>query len=239
MTFPGSKEGYRYEQNLLYIAVVYLGIGCLDVHGKRRLWTGKSVYGKRDGNVCPELPAELRQGCADGKKISANTASGASGRPSRTTLGEPLAIRSIELKDLKAYRPGAGLKSMPADSRTTWYPVLVNNAVQAKLEIVESAGKLLSGGFGAASEARRVSAARQQIPDQLRAKGIQVRMLVRSPENVAEQVKAKKSSLKLEPMSPFERRIIHLSLANDPEVITESTGEGESRKVVVLLKNNK
>jgi spoIIIJ-associated protein len=57
--------------------------------------------------------------------------------------------------------------------------------------------------------------------------------------NVAEQVKAKKSSLKLEPMSPFERRIIHLTLANDPEVITESTGEGESRKVVVLLKNNK
>jgi len=95
------------------------------------------------------------------------------GEAQQATLGEPLAIRSIEMKDLKAYRPGAGLKSMPADSRTTWYPVLVNNAVQAKLEIVESAGKLLSGGFGAASEARRVSAARQQIPDQLRAKGIQ------------------------------------------------------------------
>jgi spoIIIJ-associated protein len=53
--------------------------------------------------------------------------------------------------------------------------------------------------------------------------------------NVAEQVKAKRSSLKLEPMSPFERRIIHLTLANDPEVVTESTGEGESRKVVISL----
>jgi spoIIIJ-associated protein len=57
--------------------------------------------------------------------------------------------------------------------------------------------------------------------------------------NVAEQVKAKRSSLKLEPMSPFERRIIHLALADDPEIATESTGEGESRKVVVLLKNKK
>jgi len=57
--------------------------------------------------------------------------------------------------------------------------------------------------------------------------------------NVSQQVKAKKSSLKLEPMLPFERRIIHLTLANDPDVITESTGEGESRKVVVLPKNSK
>jgi spoIIIJ-associated protein len=57
--------------------------------------------------------------------------------------------------------------------------------------------------------------------------------------NVAEQVKAQKSPLKLEPMSPFERRIIHLTLANDPEVVTESTGEGESRKIVILLKQRK
>jgi spoIIIJ-associated protein len=54
--------------------------------------------------------------------------------------------------------------------------------------------------------------------------------------NVAEQVKAKRSSLKLEPMSAFERRIIHLTLASDPEVVTESIGEGEARKVMVLLK---
>ena len=54
--------------------------------------------------------------------------------------------------------------------------------------------------------------------------------------NVASQVKARKTSFRLEPMSAFERRIIHLTLANDPDVITESTGEGETRKVVVLPK---
>ena len=52
--------------------------------------------------------------------------------------------------------------------------------------------------------------------------------------NVATQVKATKASIRLEPMSAFERRIIHLTLANDPDVFTESTGEGENRKVVVM-----
>lgn len=94
------------------------------------------------------------------------------GEASAATLGEPLRVHSIEMKELKAYRPGAGLRSMQSDTRTTWYPVIAGNEVRAKLEIVETAGKLLAGGFGAASEARRISAARQQIPEKLRAKGI-------------------------------------------------------------------
>jgi spoIIIJ-associated protein len=57
--------------------------------------------------------------------------------------------------------------------------------------------------------------------------------------NVADQVKAKRTSCRLEPMPAFERRIIHLTLANDPEVTTESIGEGEARKVVVMPKSNR
>jgi spoIIIJ-associated protein len=52
--------------------------------------------------------------------------------------------------------------------------------------------------------------------------------------NVASQVKTRRSSFRLEPMSAFERRIIHLTLADDPDVTTESIGEGDMRKVVVL-----
>lgn len=54
--------------------------------------------------------------------------------------------------------------------------------------------------------------------------------------NIAKQVKASKTSFRLEPMPAFERRIIHLALANSPDVITESIGEGEFRKVVVIPK---
>jgi spoIIIJ-associated protein len=57
--------------------------------------------------------------------------------------------------------------------------------------------------------------------------------------NVANQVKARGSSIRLEPMSAYERRIIHLTLANDTDVKTESTGEGNLRRVVVSPKTKK
>ena len=53
---------------------------------------------------------------------------------------------------------------------------------------------------------------------------------------MAEQVKVRGRSFALEPMSAYERRIIHLTLADDPDVTTESIGEGEARKVVIMLK---
>ena len=53
---------------------------------------------------------------------------------------------------------------------------------------------------------------------------------------LAEQVKNRKTPFTMEPMPAFERRIIHLALADHPDVITESTGIGEARKVVITPK---
>jgi spoIIIJ-associated protein len=53
---------------------------------------------------------------------------------------------------------------------------------------------------------------------------------------MAEQVKERKKPFALEPMPAYERRIIHLALVDDPDVTTESTGVGEVRKVVIMLK---
>lgn len=50
---------------------------------------------------------------------------------------------------------------------------------------------------------------------------------------LADQVKMKKMPFSMEPMSPFERRIIHLALVDHPDVSTESTGIGDMRKVVI------
>lgn len=50
---------------------------------------------------------------------------------------------------------------------------------------------------------------------------------------LAERVKATGRMMALEPMPPDERRIVHLTLRDDPEVVTESVGEGEARKVVI------
>ena len=53
---------------------------------------------------------------------------------------------------------------------------------------------------------------------------------------LAEQVTNRKVPFTMEPMSAFERRITHLALVDNPDVYTESTGFGESRKVVIAPK---
>jgi len=51
---------------------------------------------------------------------------------------------------------------------------------------------------------------------------------------MAEQVKTKGTPSTLEPMSAYERRIIHLALADHPDVTTQSIGQGEARRVVIM-----
>ena len=55
---------------------------------------------------------------------------------------------------------------------------------------------------------------------------------------LAEQVKRSRRLITLEPMPADERRIIHLALADNPDVATQSMGEGEMRKVAILLKKH-
>lgn len=55
---------------------------------------------------------------------------------------------------------------------------------------------------------------------------------------LAEQVKRSRRLITLEPMPADERRIIHLTLTDNPDVTTQSMGEGEMRKVAILLKKH-
>ncbi len=54
--------------------------------------------------------------------------------------------------------------------------------------------------------------------------------------NIASKVKRTRKPVFLEPMNPYERRIIHSALQSDPYVSTHSEGEEPYRKVVVTLK---
>ena len=57
-------------------------------------------------------------------------------------------------------------------------------------------------------------------------------------KNIAYKVKRTKRSVSLEPMNPYERRIIHAALQNDKYVTTRSEGEEPFRHVVIALKRD-
>ena len=53
---------------------------------------------------------------------------------------------------------------------------------------------------------------------------------------IADLVRTNQRSITMEPMGAWERRIVHLTLREEEEIITGSVGYGERRKVVVSLK---
>ncbi len=60
--------------------------------------------------------------------------------------------------------------------------------------------------------------------------------LERLAQNLADRVKRTGRKAMLEPMNPYERKIVHVSLQNDPQITTYSEGEEPYRKVVIDLK---
>lgn len=50
---------------------------------------------------------------------------------------------------------------------------------------------------------------------------------------IAEQVIKTQKSVMLQPMSSYERRIVHLELAKNSDITTESVGEGADRRLVI------
>jgi spoIIIJ-associated protein len=55
--------------------------------------------------------------------------------------------------------------------------------------------------------------------------------LARLAERMGQKAVDRDAPVTLEPMPAYERRIIHMTLREDPRVRTESTGEGDRRRV--------
>ena len=60
--------------------------------------------------------------------------------------------------------------------------------------------------------------------------------LIALARRLAAKVKRNGDPVELEPMEPGERRVIHLALQDDPEIVTDSEGEGSARHVVIHLR---
>lgn len=57
--------------------------------------------------------------------------------------------------------------------------------------------------------------------------------VVRLAREVAEQSLREKRAIIMRPMSPYERRLVHMELSQNNGVITESIGSGDDRKIVI------
>ncbi|MBS5663773.1 MAG: Jag N-terminal domain-containing protein [Clostridium sp.] len=62
--------------------------------------------------------------------------------------------------------------------------------------------------------------------------------LARLAKRIANQVKATGRPRTLEPMNPYERRVLHATLQNNPYVATRSEGEEPNRRVVIFPKGS-
>ncbi len=67
-------------------------------------------------------------------------------------------------------------------------------------------------------------------------KGRQRQKLEDIAANAADKAVSQDRSIKLRPMTPYERRIVHIALRDDARVETVSEGEGRARRVVVIPK---
>lgn len=75
-----------------------------------------------------------------------------------------------------------------------------------------------------------------RIPILLDAEGYRERraqVLRERAQTIKEKVKATGKEAVMEGLTAYERRIVHLSLANDPDVVTYSEGEGAERNLVI------
>jgi spoIIIJ-associated protein len=64
------------------------------------------------------------------------------------------------------------------------------------------------------------------------------RQLRQLASKMAQQAIERGRSVSLEPMAPNERRIIHIELRDHPKVYTESVGEGDRRKVTIIVRSD-
>ena len=74
------------------------------------------------------------------------------------------------------------------------------------------------------------------VPLRIDVEGYQQRHIYRLQQialRAADHVRRRRRPITLDPMSPADRRIIHMTLANDSNVVTGSTGHGENRRVTI------
>jgi len=121
--------------------------------------------------------------------------------------------------------------------------VVEDSATRILIEIVTAEAGLVIGSQGETLNAmqtlvRAITSVdnEKRIPIMLDCQGYRGRReaaLINQAHELAAQVRESGKEAVIEGLSPYERRIVHLALADDPTIVTYSEGEGEDRRLVV------
>ena len=76
----------------------------------------------------------------------------------------------------------------------------------------------------------------ERRPRRERRSGVSEEQLIEQAKDAAKEVKKWGEPVTLPKMNAHDRRIIHITLENDPEIMTASEGEGSLKKVIVSLR---
>ena len=95
------------------------------------------------------------------------------------------------------------------------------------VDVLQEGAKGLFGLFGSKPACVRLTVMEDKREDSLR----------RLAQRMANRAVKTGRKVVLEPMNPYERRVLHTALQNHPAVTTHSEGEEPNRRVVIMLKN--
>src|SRR5215472_3903914 len=202
----------------------------------RRYGGGRRGFGSRDGSGRrpprhAECPAELREPFKDARDFLAGLIR-VFGLPARLSFGgvQPARDGRQIVIDIRGVRPPSDRGYDRDDDRDDELGLLigkhgatldalsaVTNAVMHKAEFRDLFFAVDIEGY----RARRTATLRnlaQRCADRALREGV---------------------SIELDPMPPAERRIVHLTLANHRDLETESTGQGSSRRVVIMPRSGR
>ena len=163
----------------------------------------------------PENPEDAPMGEADAQALAVNLTSGILER-----MGYAVQITS------KILPPAAG-----EHDAALWIDVRCPEAeklLEYRNEGLDALQMLVQTMWGHRAKSRmRITIDLNGVREEHQAK------LAKMAERIAERVQQTGRPVMLEPMIPSERRIIHLTLRDHPDVMTESSGDGGTRRVMV------
>jgi hypothetical protein len=87
-------------------------------------------------------------------------------------IGDPIQVLMIGLTDIQKFEKGSDPKTLLINIDTWWFPVLTDNVIKTKIEIIERDGKMVPGEFGGIKLVSSIMNSRQELLNRLKERSL-------------------------------------------------------------------